>query len=120
MLDGGLAVQQGPSGPPGEQGYDDEVALKGDQGVKGSVGDPVVSALSGKVEHGGYGLVVTLGTFTSQAKAFAKSKSNLRLIDGDDLVKLIFEHYEHFDAEYKRLLPLRRVYVPEPIEDAEE
>ena len=67
-----------------------------------------------------HGLVVTLGTFTPPAKNFAKSKSNLRLIDGDELVKLIFEHYEQFDARYKGLLPLRRVYVPEAIDDAEE
>ena len=63
---------------------------------------------------------MTLGTFTPQAKNFAKSKSNLRLIDGDELVQLIFEHYEKFDARYKGLLPLRRVYVPEAIDEAEE
>jgi restriction system protein len=63
--------------------------------------------------------VVTLGTFTPPAKSFAKSKSNLRLIDGDDLVSLIFEHYEQFDARYKGLLPLRRAYVPEAIDDDE-
>lgn len=33
----------------------------------GSIGDPVVSALYGKVGAGEYGLLVTLGTFTTQA-----------------------------------------------------
>ena len=47
---------------------------------------------------------------------FAKSKSRLRLIDGTELVKLIFEHYDQFDSRYKGLLPLRRVYVPEAID----
>jgi hypothetical protein len=56
---------------------------------EGSIGDPVVSALYGKVESREHGLVVTLGTFTPPAKTFAKSRSNLRLIDGDELVKLI-------------------------------
>ena len=69
---------------------------------------------------GEFGLLVSLGTFTSVATNFAKSKSNLRLIDGDELVKLIFQHYEQFDSRYKGLLPLRRVYVPEVIDaDAE-
>ena len=73
-----------------------------------------------KVERGEYGLIVALGTFTSAAKSFAKSKSNLRLIDGDEMVKLIFDHYDQFDARYKGLLPLRRVYVPEAIDETEE
>ena len=86
---------------------------------EGSVGDPVVSSLYGKVGSGEFGLLISLGTFTSQATTFAKSKSNLRLIDGQELVKLIFQHYDEFDSRYKGLLPLRRVYVPEAI-DAEE
>ncbi len=53
-----------------------------------------MSALYGKVGTAEYGLLVTLGTFTTQAANFARSKSNLRLIDGDDLVNLILQHYE--------------------------
>ncbi|MDK9724583.1 MAG: restriction endonuclease [Sterolibacteriaceae bacterium MAG5] len=86
----------------------------------GSIGDPVVSALYGKVGPQEFGLLVTLGTFTSQAKNFAKSKSNLRLVDGDELVKLVFDHYDQFDARYKGILPLRRVFVPEAIDGTEE
>jgi len=85
------------------------------KGTEGSVGDPVVSALYGKVDNGEYGLLVTLGTFTNQAKSFARNKSNLRLIDGDELVDLVFEYYETFDSKYKGLLPLKHIYVPEPI-----
>ncbi|MHB8928779.1 MAG: restriction endonuclease [Bacillota bacterium] len=66
-----------------------------------------------------YALIVTLGTFTNHARAFAQSKGNLRLIDGDDLVELILEHYEEFDSRYKGLMPLRRVYVPELITEAQ-
>lgn len=83
--------------------------------TEGSVGDPIVSALYGKVDSAEFGLLVTLGTFTPAAKSFARNKSNLRLIDGDELVDLIFEYYEHFDSKYKGLLPLKQVYVPEPI-----
>lgn len=87
--------------------------------TEGSVGDPIVSALYGKVDDGEFGLLVTLGTFTTQAKSFARGKSNLRLIDGDELVDLVFEYYEHFDSKYKGLLPLKQVYVPEPITSTE-
>jgi restriction system protein len=83
------------------------------------VGDPIVSALYGKVAAGEFGLLVTLGTFTSQARNFARSKSNLRLIDGRELVDLILEYYEKFDSRYKGLLPLKRVFVPQPLEEEE-
>jgi restriction system protein len=64
-----------------------------------SVGDPTVSQLYGKVGEGEYGLLVALGTFTAQAKAFERSKSNLRLIDGDQLVALIVQHYDGFAVQ---------------------
>ena len=36
------------------------------------------------------------------------------------LAELIFHHYDQFDARYKSVLPLKRVYVPEVIEGVEE
>jgi restriction system protein len=83
-------------------------------GETSSIGDPVVAALYGKVNANEFGLFVTLGTYTNPAKQFAKGKANLRLIDGNDLVDLIFTHYEQFDSRYKGVLPLKRVYVPDP------
>jgi restriction system protein len=82
----------------------------------GKIGDPAVSALCGKVGESECGLLVTLGEFTPQAITFANSKSNLRLIDGSGLVDLIFEYYEKFDAKYKSILPLKKVYVPQTLE----
>lgn len=82
--------------------------------------DKDVSALYGKLSAGEYGLFVTLGSFSPPSRAFEQSKSNLRLIDGDELVQLIFDHYEKFDARHKGLLPLRRVYVPATIERDDE
>ena len=102
-----------------ELGFEPPIIKVQVKSSEGSIGDPVVSALYGKVESREHGLIVTLGTFTPPAKTFAKSRSNLRLIDGDELVKLIFDHYEQFDARYKAVLPLRHVYVPEAIDDAD-
>jgi restriction system protein len=79
----------------------------------GAVTDRDVSALSGKLAQGEYGLFVTLGTYTATARNFGQGKGNLRLLDGEDLVQLIFDYYDKFDARHKGLLPLRRVFVPE-------
>lgn len=103
-----------------ELGFEPPIIKVQVKSTEGSIGDPVVSALYGKVESREHGLIVTLGTFTPPAKNFAKSKSNLRLIDGNELVELIVAHYEQFDARYKGLLPMKRVYVPEIIEDSGE
>ena len=124
----GHRTRVSPEGPDGgidivahqdELGFQPPIVKVQVKSSEDSVGDPVVSALYGKVSPGEYGLLVTLGAFTSQAKNFAKSKSNLRLIDGDELVALVLSHYDQFDSRYKGLLPLKRVYVPEPIEESE-
>jgi len=114
--------------PPGPDGGIDIVAHKDELGFEppivkvqvkstvGSTGNPEVSALYGNVATGEFGLLVTLGTYTAQAVNFARSKSNLRLVNGEELVRLILEHYDQFDSRYKGLLPLRRVYVPEALD----
>jgi restriction system protein len=106
----------------------DVIAHKDDLGIEppiikvqvksspGTATDKDVSALYGKLSHGEYGLFITLGTFSPQSRNFEQSKGNLRLIDGDDLVELIFQHYEKFDSQHKGLLPLKRVYVPQILE----
>jgi len=85
--------------------------------TEGTLGDPEVTQLFGKLTGGEFALFVTLGTVTKKARDFEESKANLRIIDGSELVKLIFENYESFDSQYKGLLPLRRVYVPAPVDD---
>ncbi|MEA0738321.1 restriction endonuclease [Xanthomonas campestris pv. campestris] len=82
----------------------------------GTATDKDVSALYGKLSNGEYGLFVTLGTFSPASRTFEQSKPNLRLIDGDELVELIFAHYEQFDSRHKGLLPLRRIYVPQVLD----
>lgn len=82
----------------------------------GNIGNPEVAALLGTLSQGEFGLFVTLGKFTPPAKNFARTKGNLRLIDRDELIDLVLSRYEQLDSRYKGLLPLKRVYVPEPIE----
>lgn len=113
--------------PPGIDGGIDIIAHRDELGFEppiikvqvksgdGNVGDPTVSALYGKVGQNEYGLMVTLGGFTNPARNFADSKTNLRLIDGDELVNLILAHYDEFDSRYKGILPMKRIFVPEPV-----
>lgn len=82
----------------------------------GTATDKDVSALYGKLSQGEYGLFITLGTFSRESRTFEQSKANLRLIDGDEFVELVLNHYEAFDSKHKSLLPLRRVYVPQAID----
>ena len=98
-----------------ELGFEPPIVKVQVKSGEGKIGDRDVSALLGKLGQGEFGLMITLGTFTPQAHSFAGSRTNLRLIDGDELVSLIYEYYEGFDSRYKGLLPLRRVYVPEPL-----
>lgn len=121
----GYRTRVSPEGPDGgvdvvahkdELGFEPPIIKVQVKSTSATIGDPVVASLYGKVSHGEYGLFVTLGTFTAQARSFERGKSNLRLIDGDELVVLILQHYEQLDSRYKGLIPLRRVYVPEPIE----
>jgi restriction system protein len=80
-----------------------------------TIGAPDVQKLLGALAHGGseLGLFVTLGSYSTDALHLERTRQDLRLVNGTQLVDLIFENYEGLDAEWKRLLPLRRVYAVE-------
>lgn len=88
-----------------------KVQVKSSDGTSGA---PEVQALYGLVDTGEHGLFVALGGFTPQAKTFARGKRNLRLLDGNDVVDLVLDHYDEVDPTYRLLMPLRRVFVPAP------
>jgi restriction system protein len=115
--------------PEGGDGGIDVLAFKDELGIEppiikvqvksedGNITPDKVQALYGNVETGEYGLFITLGSYSKNARSFAKSKSNLRLIDGDELIDLILSHYEQLDSKYKAMLPLKNIYIPTQIED---
>ena len=78
----------------------------------GTNGRPDVQKLYGAIEKEEMGLFVTLGSFSNDARTFEQSKSNLRLLDGKDLVDLVFTHYDKFAPRYRALIPLKRTYSP--------
>jgi len=60
-----------------------------------AVGGPDVQKLAGTLAHGGseLGLFVTLGNYSADARHIERTRQNLRLIKGTQLVDLIFEYY---------------------------
>jgi restriction system protein len=59
------------------------------------------------------GLYVSTGGFTKDARYEAERASiPLTLMDLDDLVMALLEHYETMDIDTQRLIPLRKVYWP--------
>ncbi|HLI18110.1 MAG TPA: restriction endonuclease [Rhodanobacteraceae bacterium] len=59
------------------------------------------------------GLYVSTGGFSKDARYEADRASiPLTLMDLDDLVEAILDHYEEMDPDAKQLIPLRKVYWP--------
>ena len=85
-----------------------------------TIGGPDVQKLMGTLAPGSteVGLFITLGTFTSDTISLARSRHDLRSVNGRQLVDMIFDHYEQLDLEWRRLLPLKRIYVLDHEPDA--
>lgn len=77
----------------------------------GAIGAPDVQRLVGTLAGSQQGLFVTLGSYSPQAVQQARTKADIRLIAGEDLTAMIFEHYENLADRWKRVLPLRSVYA---------
>jgi len=59
------------------------------------------------------GLYVSTGGFTKDARYEAeRGRIPVTLLDMDDLVKALLEHYERMDIDMQRLIPLRKLYWP--------
>ncbi|ODR93442.1 restriction endonuclease [Methyloceanibacter superfactus] len=80
--------------------------------VTNPIGRNDVTQLLGNVADGEHGLFVTLGTYTKDAREVGRSNPKLRLVEGEQLVEMIFDHYDRFEPRYQALLPLKRIYIP--------
>ncbi len=78
-----------------------------------TMGAPDIRSFLGGLREGDTGLYISTGGFTQDAR-YEEDRSNvpLTLLGLDDLADLIVHHYEGFDIEGKRLMPLVRVYFP--------
>ncbi|WP_338452569.1 restriction endonuclease [Niallia oryzisoli] len=79
---------------------------------KSSASAPEIQQLLGANPIDANSLFVSTGGFTSHAEAVAKHNS-VRLVDLEELVRLIVDWYEKMPNDKRVLLPLQKVYVPE-------
>ena len=81
---------------------------------KGQMGAPDVRSFIGGRHVEDKCLYVSTGGFTKEAKYEAeRANVPVTLMDLDYLVETVTENYEEFDAETRKLVPLKRVYWPD-------
>ena len=66
---------------------------------------------------GEYGLFVNLGSFAKGAVELERNRAKLRLINGEQFVELVFEHYAKLSPRYRALIPLKQIFVPDLQQD---
>ena len=74
---------------------------------------PEVDQLLGTLGDGEYGLFINLGSYVRGAVELERNRAKLRLINGEQLVELIFENYRKLSPKYRAMLPLKEIFVPD-------
>ncbi len=74
--------------------------------------ETVIQSLKGAMMPGDYGLFVTLSNYTKNAQQFLKANPIIRGINGTELVDLILKYYSSLEEKYKKMIPLKMVYIP--------
>jgi restriction system protein len=82
------------------------------------IGADKVKAFYAMVQERDVGVFITTGDYTASAAEFARSKGNLKLMDGIGFVDLIQKYYDKLDLKFRQQIPLRRVLVPDVAEHA--
>ena len=80
----------------------------------GDIKESTIQSLKGAMREGDYGLFVTLSNYTKKAQKYLDSTPIIRGINGTELVELILKHYEDLSDKYRKMIPLKRVYIPVP------
>jgi len=79
----------------------------------GQTSRPEVDQLLGTLGSGEYGLFINLGSYSGESGQLDRNRAKLRLINGEQLVELILEHYDKLAPRYRTLIPLKQIYVPD-------
>ncbi|WP_299922034.1 restriction endonuclease, partial [uncultured Pelagimonas sp.] len=74
---------------------------------------PDVDQLLGTLGDGEYGLFVNLGSYARGAVELERNRAKLRLINGEQFVELIFEHYAVLSPRFRAMIPLKQIFVPD-------
>ena len=74
---------------------------------------PEVDQLLGTLGDGEFGLFVSLGSFSRQSTDLERNRPKLRLIDGEQFVEIVLEHYSKLAPRYRSMIPLKQIFVPD-------
>ena len=78
----------------------------------GDIKEQTIMSLKGAMREGDYGLFVTLSHYTKNAQKYLANTPIIRGIDGDELVGLVLKYYDALDEKYRKMIPLKMVYIP--------
>jgi restriction system protein len=81
--------------------------------VTSQTGSPEVNQLLGTLGEGEFGLFVNLGSYSRSAVELERNRPKLRLINGEQFVELVQQHYSKLAPRYRSLIPLKQIYVPD-------
>ena len=85
----------------------------------GDIKESTIQSLKGAMREGDYGLFVTLSNYTKNAQKYLESTPIIRGINGTELVDLILKYYEDLSEKYRKMIPLKMVYIPVAKSDKE-
>ena len=80
--------------------------------------ETTIQSLKGAMREGDYGLFVTLSNYTKNAQKYLESTPIIRGINGAELVELILKYYPDLSEKYRKMIPLKMVYIPVARDDA--
>jgi len=83
----------------------------------GNIKESTIQSLKGAMREGDYGLFITLSDYTKNAKKYLEGVPIIKGINGTELVDLILKYYDHLSDKYKRMIPLKMVYIPVTLEE---
>lgn len=78
----------------------------------GNITESAIQSLKGAMREGDYGLFVTLADYTKNAQRYLDMTPIIRGINGDELVELTLKYYEQLEERYRKIIPLKMVYIP--------
>ena len=84
---------------------------------EGKIGPDLVKAFYAMVHDRDVGIFITTGGYTAAALDFARTKGNLKLVDGVEFVSLIEKYYDGLDLKFRKQIPLRRMLAPDVLPD---
>lgn len=78
----------------------------------GDIKETTIQSLKGAMREGDYGLFVTLSNYTKNARSYLDNTPIIRGINGTELVDLILKYYDKLSEKYRKIIPLKMVYIP--------